>query len=176
MIKVHDKIFERFISTKEINKIISRLANELEDLKNENPHFIVILNGSFMFASDLLKKISYDSKVSFIKLKSYEGTKSSGIVNEVIGLDESIKNQTVVVIEDIIDTGKTLNKIHQILTEKKPKKIEVVTMLLKPDIYDGRIGIKYIGKKIKNEFVLGYGLDYKELGRTLQEIFKLKKC
>ena len=176
MIKVHNKIFERFISTKEINKIISRLANELEDLKNENPHFIVILNGSFMFASDLLKKISYDSKVSFIKLKSYEGTKSSGIVNEVIGLDESLKNQTVVVIEDIIDTGKTLNKIYQILTEKKPKKIEVVTMLLKPDIYDGRIEIKYIGKKIKNEFVLGYGLDYKELGRTLQEIFKLKKC
>ena len=143
-------------------------------LKNDNPHFIVVLNGSFLFAADLLKKLAYDAEVSFIKLQSYEGTKSTGRVTEVMGLHENISNRTVVVLEDIVDTGATLEKIYSILKSKNPKEIKIATLLFKPTAYQKELNIHYIGKEIPNEFVVGYGLDYKELGRTLPQIYKLK--
>lgn len=174
MIQLHDKIFEPYISKEEIQKSVAKIASKMNILKNDNPHFIVVLNGSFLFAADLLKKLKFDAEVSFIKLQSYEGTESTGKVTEVIGLQTNIRNRTVVVLEDIIDTGITLEKIYCVLESKNPKEIQIATLLFKPSAYQKKLDIHYIGKEIPNEFVVGYGLDYKELGRTLQHIYKLK--
>tara|TARA_B100001115_G_C15842374_1_gene422774 strand:+ start:706 stop:1239 length:534 start_codon:yes stop_codon:yes gene_type:complete len=174
MIQLHDKIFEPYLSTEEIQKNIVEIARKMNVLKNDNPHFIVVLNGSFLFAADLLKKLAFDAEVSFIKLQSYEGTNSTGTVTEVMGLQANISNRTVVVLEDIVDTGITLEKIYSILKSKNPKEIQIATLLFKPSAYQKELDIHYIGKEIPNEFVVGYGLDYKELGRTLPQIYKLK--
>ena len=173
-IKIHEKIFETYISAEEIKKIIDRMVKKINSLKADNPHFIVVLNGSFLFAADLLKKIDFDAEVSFIKLQSYEGTKSTGVVNKIMGLQSDISNRTVIVLEDIIDTGITLEKIYRILVSEKPKKIQIATLLFKPSSYQKSLDVHYIGKEIDNEFVVGYGLDYKELGRTLPHIYKFK--
>ena len=174
MIQLHDKIFELYISSEEIQKIIAQISSKMSVLKNDNPHFIVVLNGSFLFAADLLKQLDFDAEVSFIKLQSYEGTKSTGTVTEVLGLQANISNRTVIVLEDIVDTGITLEKIYSILESKNPKEIQIATLLFKPTAYQKKLDIHYIGKEIPNEFVVGYGLDYKELGRTLPQIYKLK--
>ena len=174
MIQLHDKIFEPYLSAEEIQKSIAEMASKMNVLKNNNPHFIVVLNGSFLFAADLLKQLDFDAEVSFIKLQSYEGTNSTGKVTEVMGLQANISNRTVVVLEDIVDTGITLEKIYSILESKNPKEIQIATLLFKPSAYQKNLDIHYIGKEISNEFVVGYGLDYKELGRTLPQIYKLK--
>jgi len=174
MIQLHDKLFEPYISVEEIQKNIAQMARKMNVLKNDNPHFIVVLNGSFLFAADLLKQLKFDAEVSFIKLQSYRGTKNTGTVTEVMGLQADISNRTVVVLEDIIDTGITLEKIYCILESKNPKEIQIATFLFKPSAYRKNLDIHYIGKEIHNEFVVGYGLDYKELGRTLPQIYKLK--
>ena len=174
MIQLHDKIFEPYISKEEIQKSIAEIVRKMNVLKNENPHFLVVLNGSFFFASDLLRQLKFDAEVSFIKLKSYEGIKSVGTVTEIFGLLTNISNRTVVVLEDIIDTGNTLEKIYSMLKSKNPKKILIATLLFKPSSYQKELDIHYIGKEIPEEFVVGYGLDYKELGRTLPQIYKLK--
>ena len=174
MIQLHDKTFEPYLSAEEIQKNIADIARKMNVLKNDNPHFIVVLNGSFLFAADLLKQLDFDAEVSFIKLQSYEGTNSTGIVTEVMGLQANISNRTVVVLEDIVDTGITLEKIYYILESKNPKEIQIATLLFKPSAYQKELDIHYIGKEIPNEFVVGYGLDYKELGRTLPQIYKLK--
>ena len=174
MIQLHDKIFELYISSEEIQKIIAQISSKMSVLKNDNPHFIVVLNGSFLFAADLLKQLDFDAEVSFIKLQSYEGTKSTGTVTEVLGLQANISNRTVIVLEDIVDTGITLEKIYSILESKNPKEIQIATLLFKPTAYQKKLDIHYIGKEIPNEFVVGYGLDYKELGRTLPQIYKFK--
>lgn len=174
MIQLHDKIFETYISSEEIQKTIAQMASKMNILKNDNPHFIVVLNGSFLFAADLLKQLKFDAEVSFIKLQSYEGTINTGTVAEVMGLQANISNRTVVVLEDIVDTGITLEKIYSILEFKNPKEIQIATLLFKPSAFKKNLDIHYIGKEIPNEFVVGYGLDYKELGRTLPEIYKLK--
>ena len=146
----------------------------MELLKNSNPHFIIVLKGSFLFASDLLKQLSYDVKISFIRLKSYDGTSSTGIVKEILGVNDEINNQTVVIIEDIIETGTTLDAIYKLLKKENPKEIKIATLLFKPNSFKKNLTIHYIGKKINDEFIVGYGLDYKELGRTLPQIYKLK--
>tara|TARA_B100000900_G_scaffold414090_1_gene439733 strand:+ start:1396 stop:1929 length:534 start_codon:yes stop_codon:yes gene_type:complete len=174
MIKLHNKIFEPYISAEEIQKSIAKMASKMYDLKNDFPHFIVVLNGSFFFAADLFKQLDFDAEISFIKLQSYEGTNSTGKVNELIGLQANITNRMVVVLEDIVDTGITLEKIYSILESKKPKQIQIATLLFKPSAFQKNLDIHYIGKEITNEFVVGYGLDYKELGRTLPQIYKLK--
>lgn len=174
MIQLHDKIFEPYLSAEEIQKSIAEMASKMNVLKNNNPHFIVVLNGSFLFAADLLKQLDFDAEVSFIKLQSYEGTNSTGKVTEVMGLQANISNRTVVVLEDIVDTGITLEKIYSILESKNPKEIQIATLLFKPSAYQKNLDIHYIGKEIPNEFVVGYGLDYEELGRTLPQIYKLK--
>lgn len=174
MIQLHDKFFEPYISATEIQTTISEMADKMNALKSENPHFIVVLNGSFLFAADLLKQLNFDAEVSFIKLQSYEGTRTTGNVSEVMGLQADISNRTVVVLEDIVDTGITLEKIYALLEAKKPKEIQIATLLFKPSAFQKELAIHYIGKEIPNEFVVGYGLDYEELGRTLPQIYKLK--
>ena len=176
MIQLHDKTFEPYLSEKEIQQIVSDVASKMNILKDDNPLLIIILKGSFIFASDLVKALDYDVELCFMHLKSYQGTHSSGKIKDLIGIPTNIKGRTVVVIEDIIDTGNTLEYINQQLLEKQPLKIYYASLLLKPSIYKKTIPIDFIGKEISNEFVVGYGLDYEELGRTLTQIYKLKKA
>jgi hypoxanthine phosphoribosyltransferase len=175
LLQIHDKEFELFISKKELNTIVERLATKMEYLEKDSPIFIVVLNGSFFFATDLLKSLSFDSQVHFIKVKSYQGIKSSGEINLLLDLNVNIEQRTIVIVEDIVDTGTTLHFLMEYLKKKKPKKILTASLLFKPKAYQQEYTIDFIGKSIANEFVVGYGLDYDELGRTLPQIFKLKQ-
>lgn len=174
LITVKDKQFKPYIESAVLLKEVKRLAEEISrDLSNEFPLFIVVLNGSFMFAADLLKEISFPCELSFIKVASYHGTSSTGSVTELIGLTEDVSNRTVVIIEDIVDTGVTLEKLMTALQKKNVKQIKIATALLKPDAYQKNIPLHYIGLKIPNDFVVGYGLDYDGQGRNLKDIYVL---
>lgn len=174
LITLKDKQFKPYILESDILEAVKKMANVINvELKNDLPLFLVVLNGAFMFASDLLKEITIPCEVSFIKVASYDGVGSSGTVNELIGLNENLKGRTVVIVEDIIDTGLTINRIAEILYLKEVKQIKVATALLKPDSYKKDLKINYVAHKIKNEFVVGYGLDYLGYGRNLKEVYIL---
>lgn len=174
-VTLKDKTFVPYISSEKILDSVKVMAKKInEELADENPLFLVVLNGSFMFAADLLKEISFPCEISFIKLASYHGTSSSGIVTEMIGLTEDIKGRTVVVVEDIVDTGVTLEKLVNVLEKKDVKQIKVASFLMKPEAYIKSIAIDYVGMKIPNDFVVGYGLDYDGLGRNMKSIYVLK--
>lgn len=170
-----DKEFRLSYSSNDIQSDIDVLSSKINhDLKDVHiPLFLSILNGSFMFTADLLKRIQFPCEVSFIKLASYQGTASTGTINELIGLKESIEGRTVIIIEDIVDTGHTLDKLYAELSKRNPAKILIATLLYKPDSYKGNLDINYIGKSIPNDFIVGYGLDYDGLGRNLPDIYTL---
>ena len=176
MVQLHDKTFEPYLSEKEIQEVVKRMASEMKILEDQKPLFIVILKGSFIFASDLVKALDYDVELCFMQLKSYEGTQSTGQINDLMGLPKNIKGRTLVVIEDIVDTGNTIEYLNQKLKEEQPQNIYYASLLLKPSVYKKSISIDFIGKEIPNDFVVGYGLDYEELGRTLTQIYKLKNA
>lgn len=174
LVKLHDKEFKPYISAEEIHDNLVKLAEGLSaDIKKSFPLFIVVLNGSFIFAADLVKLLKFPCEITFVKLASYHGTSSTGNVSELIGLTENIEGRTVVIVEDIIDTGNTLEKLHSLLKDKKAKEIKTVTLLFKPEAYKKSIPVDYVGIRIKNEFVVGYGLDYDGLGRNLKDIYIL---
>jgi hypoxanthine phosphoribosyltransferase len=173
-IKVHDKTFSTFLSESAISEQVKRIAKEINsDYKGKTPLFIAILNGSFMFASDLFKELEIEAQVCFIKLASYQGVKSTGNVVTSIGLDVSLKDRDVVVIEDIVDTGKTLHDFLPQIMDQNPASVKLATLLHKPDALKYPLTIDYVGFSIPNKFVVGYGLDYDGLGRNLKEIFQL---
>jgi hypoxanthine phosphoribosyltransferase len=173
-VTLKDKTFVPYISSDKILENVHLLAKKINtDLVNDMPLFLVVLNGSFMFASDLLKEVTIPCEISFIKLASYHGTSSTGTVTEMIGLTEEIKGRTVVIIEDIVDTGITLDKLVTLLTKKEVKQIKVATFLLKPEAYTKNITLDYVGMEIPNDFVIGYGLDYDGLGRNMKAIYVL---
>lgn len=173
-ITVKDKVFKPYISDKEIQESITFVAKKINhDYSGKSPIFIGILNGSFMFMSDLLKKIDLQCTVSFVKLASYEGTTTTGKVNELIGLNEDLEGQDIILVEDIVDTGNTLIKLYDILKEKKATSIKIASLLFKPEAYKKSQSIDYVGKEIPNAFVIGYGLDYDGLGRNLSSIYVL---
>lgn len=175
-VTLKDKTFVPYITFDRISESVNKLAARINtDLAAEFPLFLVVLNGSFMFAADLLKEVTIPCEISFIKLASYHGTSSSGVVTELIGLTEEIKGRTVVVVEDIVDTGVTLEKLVAVLTKKEVKEVKIASFLLKPDAYKKTVPLSYIGMEIPNEFVVGYGLDYDGLGRNLKGVFVLKK-
>jgi hypoxanthine phosphoribosyltransferase len=175
-ITLHNKIFEVFIAETEIAAIVHSMANQINNSEIKNPLFIAVLNGSFLFAADIMRKINITNcEISFIKLSSYLGTESTGEVNELIGLGKNIRNRNVVILEDIIDTGVTLEKIISLLEKEEVADIKVATLLFKPEAYKKEIEIDFIGKSIPNDFVVGYGLDYDEIGRNLPHIYKLKE-
>jgi len=174
LITLKDKQFKPYILECDILEAVKKMADVINvELKNDLPLFLVVLNGAFMFASDLLKEITIPCEVSFIKVASYDGVGSSGTVNELIGLNENLKGRTVVIVEDIIDTGLTITRIAEILYLKEVKQIKVATALLKPGSYKKDLKINYVAHKIKNEFVVGYGLDYLGYGRNLKELYIL---
>jgi len=174
-ITLHNKTFELFISDIEIEKIVNDIAVNINNTGIKNPLFIAVLNGSFLFASDVMRKITLsNSEISFIKLSSYEGTQTTGKVEEIIGLSHNIKGRNIIILEDIVDTGNTLEKIVELFNEQGVKSLKIATLLYKPEAYTKEIPIDFIGKKIPNKFVVGYGLDYDEIGRNLPHIYKLK--
>ncbi len=176
LIQLHDKYFSPYISLAEIDKIIERMVEEIKnDLKEELPVFVVILNGAFMFASDFMKKYPQNCEINFVKLASYEGTSRSGKVTELLGLNDSLEGKTVVVLEDIIDTGNTLEKITEMFSKQKVKQLRIATLFFKSEVFKKNIKIDYIGIEIPNFFIVGYGLDYNGLGRNLTAVYKLKK-
>lgn len=175
-IQLHDLTFQPFISEEEIASIVNTLVYQVsQDLdENEIPIFIGILNGSFLFASDFIRQYKGNCEISFVKLNSYSGTQSTEVVNELIGLTEDITGRTVVILEDIIDTGGTLHKIYDIFKDKNVKELKVATLFFKPTVYKKELPIDYIGKSIEDKFIVGYGLDYNGLGRNLPAVYQLK--
>lgn len=175
-VQLKDKKFSLFIEEEKILASIVALAEKINiDYKDRKPLFIGVLNGSFMFASDLLKNIDLDCEISFIKVSSYEGTASTGKVSDLIGLNQDITGRDVIIIEDIVDTGNTIENINKSILEKKPASVKFATLLLKPDVYKKDIKLDYVAITIANDFIVGYGLDYDGLGRNLRDIYKITK-
>jgi len=176
VIKVHDKEFSLFISELQIKQEVKRIANQLSlDVAGHKPLFLCVLNGGFMFAADLFKHISEPCEISFVKFASYEGTISTGRVKELIGLNESIEGRLVIVIEDIVDTGRTMQMMRNRLFELGAKDVKIVSLLLKPEALEVDISVQYVAFEIAKDFVVGYGLDYDGLGRNYADIYKLKE-
>jgi hypoxanthine phosphoribosyltransferase len=173
-IKLHDKSFNIYLSEEEIQKTVKRIAEQLnKDYKEKRPLFIAILNGSFMFAADLFKYLTIEAEISFIKLASYKGMKSSGNVITAIGLEMDLYGREVVIVEDIVDTGKTLHKFLPKLDHQQPKSLKIAALLHKPEATQYQLKIDYLGFSIPNKFVVGYGLDFDGLGRNYKEIYQL---
>jgi hypoxanthine phosphoribosyltransferase len=173
-IRVHDKNFEPYLSAERIAEKIREVAAQLNrDYVDKRPLFIAILNGAFMFASDLFKEITIEAEISFIKLASYKGTKSSGHVITAIGLDMDLIGRHVVIIEDIVDTGKTLSEFLPQLEHQQPATMKIAALLHKPEATVYPIQVDYLGFSVPNKFLLGYGLDYDGLGRNIPSIYHL---
>ena len=174
IITLHDKQFKPYISADVIQKKIELLAAQIgKDHPNHRPLFLAILNGSFMFASDLMKAVNIECEISFVKIASYQGTSSTGNVKTLIGLDVNIEGREVIIIEDIVDTGKTLSEFLPVLQSYHPKNISIATLLFKPSALKHNVKPKYVGFEVPNDFLVGYGLDYDGLGRNISSIYQL---
>jgi hypoxanthine phosphoribosyltransferase len=174
-VKVHDKTFELYIPYEKIRAVVEKMAEKMNtDLAGKDPLFICILNGSFMFAAELFKRIELvETEISFVKLASYQGDKTTGHVKQLIGLNENIEGRTVVILEDIVDTGITIENILMQLAKLNPKEVKIATLLLKPDSLQKEVQLDYIGLEIPNDFIVGYGLDYNGHGRNLLDIYSV---
>ncbi len=171
-IRIKDKQFKTFITEEQILKEVARVGEEINrDLADANPLFVSVLNGSFMFTADLMKHVSVPCEISFVKLASYAGTSSTGKVKELVGLNDDIKGRTIVIVEDIIDTGLTMERLIETLKARNPKEIRIATLLVKPDKLKVDLDINYIAMSIPNDFIVGYGLDYDGLGRNYRDIY-----
>lgn len=174
MIQLHDKHFVPFISAEEIDFAITNMAKQMDgDFFDDIPVFIGVLNGSFMVLSDLMKHYRGMCEVSFVKMASYEGTQSTNQVKQLIGLNENLEGKTVVIVEDIVDTGNTIEELKAIFKEQKVKHLKIATLFLKADVYKKDIKLDYVGIRIPNKFIVGFGLDYDGLGRNLKDIYQL---
>ncbi|WP_323053793.1 hypoxanthine phosphoribosyltransferase [Galbibacter sp. EGI 63066] len=176
MIKLHDKYFEPFISADEIDAAIKKMAKAVKaDFKNETPIFVCVLNGAFMFASDFIKHYDQPCEVSFVKLSSYHGISSTGIVKTLLDVSEDIEGRSVVILEDVIDTGSTVKELVSMFSNINVKRFKIASMFYKPEVYSGEYNIDYVGIEIPDRFIVGYGLDYNELGRNLPEVYQIKE-
>ncbi len=173
-VQVKDKFFKIYIEEDKIRSAVQAVADKINhDLANENPIFIAVLNGAFMYASDLMKSVTIPSEITFTRVSSYKGMESTGKLSSLIGLSENIADRTVVLIEDIVDTGNTIEFLTKQLLHSKVKDVKIATLLFKPQAYKKDIKIDYIGLEIPNDFVVGYGLDYDGQGRNLRSIYVL---
>lgn len=177
-IKVHDKVFRPYMSQKQVEDAIQSVADRLnKDFSgtDEIPMFLCVLNGAIMFTAELMKRTEFSAELVSIKMSSYTGTKSTGTVLNVMGLTSPVEGRTVLICEDVVDTGNTIVALKELLVSKGAKDVRICTMLLKPDVYDKDEKIDYVGKEIPNDFIVGYGLDYNELGRNLKEIYVIEQ-
>ena len=174
-VTVHSKTFVKYIDQVDIQKAVQRIANQIEkEYAGDVPVFVVVLNGAIFFAADLMLQLSIPLEVCSVKCSSYSGTQSSGDVKQLIGITKDIANRRVIIVEDIVDTGLTIKYIYEQLLEKKVKDIKIAAFALKKEVYKENIPIDYIGFEIEDKFVVGYGLDYNELGRNLKSVYQLE--
>ncbi|MCL1942634.1 MAG: hypoxanthine phosphoribosyltransferase [Candidatus Azobacteroides sp.] len=175
IVKIKDKTFKLSITEKEISHAIDRIAGRMnEDLDGKDPLFIAVLNGAFMFASEIMKRVNIPSQITFVRVQSYyDEIQTTGKYKEVFGLTEDIENRTVVVLEDIIDSGFTIRNMLELLQAKKPEKIKIAVLLLKPDALQCEVKPDYVAFSIPNDFIVGYGLDYAGYGRNLKDIYSI---
>lgn len=172
-ISLHNKQFEPYLSAAELQAAIKQVASRLnQDYAGQSVLFVVVLNGSFMFAADLLKHVSLPCEVCFIRVASYQGTSSTGAVQEVLGLTEDLTGRHVVIVEDIVDTGHTMRMLFDTLGARKPASLEVATLFLKPECLQHELPLRYVGLQIPNDFIVGYGLDFDGLGRNYPDVYK----
>lgn len=176
-IKIHDKSFVPYLKHDEIIEIVKNLAEKVhEDYKDETPIFIGVLSGVIMFFSDFIKYYPGKCEIGFIQMSSYVGTQSTGIVYKKMDLTKDVKDRHIILMEDIVDTGNTIESLFEYFKNtQRPKSVKVASLLLKPDVYQKEFTIDYVGKEIPNKFVLGYGLDYDELGRNLKDLYQLEE-
>lgn len=176
VIKLHDKFFKPYLSEAQILAAVDKMAKAIaEDYKDQVPLFVGVLNGSFMFVSDFLKAYPHPCEVSFVKLSSYQGLTSTGIVETLLDVSEDIEGKSVIILEDIIDTGRTLQQLVHLFSDTNVKEFKIASLFYKSEIYNGEYAIDYFGMDIPNNFIVGYGLDYNELGRNLREVYTLNQ-
>ncbi len=173
-IQIHDKTFEIFIEEDQILSRVKELAQAISiDFAGTQPLFIAVLNGSFIFAADIMKSIAFPCEIQFVKVSSYHGAQSSGTVQQVLGLNQNIKGRKVIIIEDIIDSGLTIDFLLTDLLKQEPESISICSLLLKPKALKVKIDVQYIGFEVENHFLVGYGLDYDGLGRNLRHLYQV---
>tara|TARA_R110001583_G_scaffold716_3_gene6639 strand:+ start:1276 stop:2382 length:1107 start_codon:yes stop_codon:yes gene_type:complete len=176
LIKLHDKYFKPFLSEEQILEAVKSIAQKVaEDYKDEIPVFVGVLNGSFMFVADFLKEYKYNCEVSFIKLSSYQGLTSTGIVETLLDVPDNLEGKSVIILEDIIDSGRTLKELVHLFNKTNVKEYKIASLFYKSEVYNGEYAIDYVGIDIPDKFIVGYGLDYDELGRNLREVYQLKQ-
>lgn len=174
IVKIKDKTFKTSIPEAEIQQRVKEVADQINrDMADKNPLLLAVLNGSFMFAADLMKNITIPCEISFVKLASYQGTQSTGQVKEVIGINEDLAGRTIIIVEDIVESGLTIQRMLDSLGTRNPDSIDVCTLLLKPERLKVDLNIKYVAFSIPNDFILGYGLDYDQQGRNLRDIYTI---
>ena len=175
-VKIKDKEFVPMISEEEIKRRVKELAAQIsKDMAGKNPLLLAVLNGSFVFAADLMREITIESEISVVKLASYQGTTSTGTVKEVIGINENLSGRTVIIVEDIVESGLTMKRMIESLGTRNPASVHICTLLLKPDCLKVDLDIEYAAFSIPNDFIVGYGLDYDQQARNLKDIYVLKK-
>ena len=174
VVKIHDKSFETSIPESEIKQRVKAVANQIShDMEGKNPLLLAVLNGAFVFAADLMREMTIPCEISFVKLASYQGVTSSGTVKEVIGINENLAGRTVIIVEDIVESGLTMKRMIESIGTRNPASVHICTLLLKPDRLQVPLDIEYVAFKIPNDFILGYGLDYDQQGRQLRDIYTL---
>ena len=175
VVKIQDKLFETSISEAEIKQRVKAVAEQINrDMAGKNPLLLAVLNGAFIFAADLMREITIPCEISFVKLASYQGVTSSGTVKEVIGINENVSGRTVIIVEDIVESGLTMKRMIESIGTRNPASVHICTLLLKPDRLKVPLTIDYVAFRIPNDFILGYGLDYDQQGRQLKDIYTLK--
>ncbi|MBM6662536.1 hypoxanthine phosphoribosyltransferase [Marseilla massiliensis] len=175
VVKIQDKLFETSISEAEIKQRVKAVAEQINrDMAGKNPLLLAVLNGAFIFAADLMREITIPCEISFVKLASYQGVTSSGTVKEVIGINENLSGRTVIIVEDIVESGLTMKRMIESIGTRNPASVHICTLLLKPDRLKVPLTIDYVAFRIPNDFILGYGLDYDQQGRQLKDIYTLK--
>ena len=173
-IKLQDKWFKVMIPAEEIDVAVDRVAKQLDErYKGRTPIFLGVLSGSFLFLSDLVRKISFDSQLAFVKISSYSGTESTGNVQQQLGIDFDIEGRDIIIVEDIVETGHSMNYLLDYLKERKPASVAICTLFYKPEKFLHEYKIDYVAMPIGNEFIVGYGLDYNQIGRNLKDIYVL---
>lgn len=175
-VKINGKTFDIFISEKEIKERVAELAKQLsKDLDGRNPLFLAVLNGSFVFAADLMRAMTIPCEISFVKLASYQGTTSTGKVKEVIGINEDLAGRTVVIVEDIVESGQTMQRMIETLGTRNPASVHICSLFVKPGKLEVDLKIEYVAFSIPNDFIVGYGLDYDQQGRQMKEVYTLRE-
>ena len=173
-VKIKDKTFKVSMPETVIKERIKALAQQMShDLEGKNPLFLAVLNGSFIFAADLMREMTIPCEISFVKLASYQGTTSTGMVQEVIGINEDLTGRTVVIVEDIVESGQTMQRMIEALGTRKPASVQICTLFFKPEKLQEDLDLNYVAFKIPNDFIVGYGLDYDQQGRGLKDIYSL---